>query len=136
MNERLRAGGGGNGQAGDVDAVVDAGFAALVSELLPTAAGAEEDEPPSGNEGNEGIRAATDDQRLAEAVGVVATGDGVCGTASLFPTNFKFFISGVTVPDVDVTTGCGTTGNANGTGKGFIHFSKNLITGIIETIVV
>ena len=104
--------------------------------LLLTVTGVEaEDEPPSGNEGNEGIKAATDDQRLAEDVEEVATGGGACGTASPF-TNFKFFISGVTVPEADATTGCGTSGNANGTGKGFIHFSKNLITGISETIVV
>ena len=91
--------------------------------------------PPSGNEGNEGIKAATDDQRLAEDVEGVATGGGVCSTVSPF-TNFKFFISGVTVPDADDTTGCGISGNTNGTGKGFIHFSKNLITGRSETIVV
>jgi hypothetical protein len=113
----------------------------LVPELLLllSAAGVEAgDEPPSGNEGNEGIKAATDDQRLAEDVvgGVVATGGRACGTVSPFPTNFKFFISGVTVPDAEATTGCGTSGNASGTGKGFIHFSKNLITGISETIVV
>ena len=113
----------------------------MVSELLLlTDEGFEAgDEPPSGNEGNEGIKAATDDQRLAEDVGGggggVATGGGACGTESPF-TNFKFFISGVTVPDADATTGCGTSGNANGTGIGFIHFSKNLITGISETIVV
>lgn len=93
---------------------------------------AEEEEPPSGKEGNEGIKAATDDQRLAEAV---VGGGGGCGIVlAVSPLSFRFFISGVAVSDT--TTPGGTTGNGDGTGKGFSHFSKNLITGISETIVV
>ena len=138
VKERLRAG---RGQArGGICAVVGwFELTSLSSELLLEVAGAEAEkvELPSGNEGNEGIKAATDDQRLAEAVvGDGGDDDDACvPAASPLPFNFKFFISGVAVPDFAVTGG-GGGGGGTGNGAGFNHFSKNLITGISETIVV
>lgn len=105
--DRIRAGWGGRGALGGG---VGAGFVELVSFPLEL--------PIPGKEGNEGIRAVTDDQRL-ELV------DAGAGTEVDEGGGF----------DVKTGGGGGGGGVIIGTGNGWIHFSKNLTIGMSETIV-